>query len=303
MFRLTLVVFAVAVMPNASRGADQPAKSTAILALDVEAGTVRELASFPDYPIINSPEISADGRRVAVDGWKADESLQDAHVLIVNIDGTGFQDLGPGAMPTFSPGGHRVVISRYSNERGVWVLNLNGAEPILIEPEGWSGRWSPDGRQLAWTTRRGGGATIEIVDIIEGLRHTVFEGDERTRYSSVLHNFCWSPDSTAICFKGLLPNGGQEIAIVDARGSSHGFRVRLSGDTAAEFNPDIAWHPDGSRIAVPKRSAAGARGQIYVFDPRDDEPPARLDGQPADRANSGMCWSPDGKTLIFLSRP
>jgi hypothetical protein len=34
-----------------------------------------------------------------------------------------------------------------------------------------------------------------------------------------------------------------------------------------------------------------------VFEPRDDEPPARLDGQPADG------WSPDGKTLFFLSRP
>jgi TolB protein len=309
MIRFACISFGIAMAVAVARGADQPVPVAVLCAMDSDGGNVRELASHPEYANINSPEISPDGRWVAVDGWRADENLGDARVLLVKVDGDEpppgtWRDLGPGAMPTFSPGGHRLVISRYGNghERGIWVLNMNGADPVWADPQGWSGRWSPDGHKLAWTARRDGGATIEIMDIIEGLRHTVLEGDHQTRYSSIYHNFCWSPDSKAICFKGRLRNGGEEVAIVDARGSSHGFKSRLTGAAASQFLPDIAWHPDGSLIAMPTGTAPNAPGQILVFDPAGTEPPARLEGQPAGRANGGMCWSPDGKTLYFLSR-
>ena len=303
MQRLVIVLFGIAVSAGVTVGGDAPVRTAAILALDADRG-VRELASIPGYPIINSPEISNDGEWVAVDGWQADQDLRDARVLVVNVESAEVRDLGPGAMPTFSPGGHRLVISRYGNggEGGVWVLNMDGADAVFVKPDGWSGRWSPDGRQIAWTTSHNGNAAIEVMDIIEGIRHTVFEGDEATRYARVYWNFCWSPDSKAICFKGRLQNGGDEVAIVDVRGSRRGFKVRLSGATAAQFNPDIAWHPGGSRIAMPKKSQAGEPGQIYEFDPSRDDEPTRLEGQPANRHNGGMCWSPDGRTLVFLSR-
>ena len=37
------------------------------------------------------------------------------------------------------------------------------------------------------------------------------------------------------------------------------------------------------------------------FDPDGDDPPRPLAGQPTDRHNSRMCWSQDGKTLVFVS--
>jgi Tol biopolymer transport system component len=74
--------------------------------------------------------------------------------------------------------------------------------------------------------------------------------------------------------------------------------VRCDGQ---HYNEDIAWHPDGSRVTVPRQPAPDQPGQIYEFDPDGEKPPVLLAGQPADRNNAGMCFSRDGKTFIFVS--
>ncbi|MBW3539649.1 MAG: hypothetical protein KY476_05210 [Planctomycetes bacterium] len=311
--RLLAAALALLVSPIAIEAQDQPVephpKAHPLYIADADGGNPRLLIRDAEFEFdgMGSPEWSADGKRIAFDAWRASagEGSSVAHIFVADVDGTNVRDLGPGAMPTFSPGGHRLVCSRYGGEeRGVWVLNLNGDEPVLLEPTGWSGRWSPDGRKIAWTVHRRvegrGTANIEIFEIIEGIRYTVFEGDEQSRYATVYWNFCWSPDSTAICFKGRLAAGQQEVAIVDAAGSSRGFRVRLPQVEAAE---DLSWHPDGKRVLVSMTNPATKTRQLLTFDPAGEGEPVPLPKLDPDRLYLNGAWSPDGKQIVYSSRP
>ncbi len=294
MLRLAYVLFGIVIFAGVSPGADKPVKVTAIFAMDADGSNVRELASIPDYPIINSPEISPDGNWVAVDGWKADENLRDARVLLVNIEDRRVVNLGKGCMPTWSTDGKWIALCKYGAERGVYIRSVDGATERLIDRDGWGIQWAPNGLKAAYT--RGG--RIVIYDFI-GDQQLEISTSEKWPYDYIYWNSKWSSDSKQICFLGRLPDGQHEIGILDLTAGEP--RLRVRGESSM-FNPDIAWHPDGSQILVPRKSEEGQPGQIYVFDPHRFEPPTRLEGQPADRANSGMCWSPDGKTLIFLSR-
>jgi Tol biopolymer transport system component len=71
--------------------------------------------------------------------------------------------------------------------------------------------------------------------------------------------------------------------------------------TAQNPGFDIAWHPDGDRIAIPLQDPEHGRLQIYTLNPETDDAPVRLDGQDPQRRNVGVCWSADGRELIVVS--
>lgn len=279
---------------------EKPAKKSVrtigIWTMDVETGKVRELVeSVPGFPIINSPEISPDGKWVAVDGWKADEDLHDARVLLVNLENGAVVNLGKGCMPTWSADGRWIAFCKYAPEQGVYIRSIDGDAEELIDRNGWGIRWAPNGLKAAYT--RGG--TFVIYDFIADTREEITTVDEWP-YSYVYWNSKWSSDSNQICFLGRRNDSRIEIGILDLTASKPRLRIRGDGEM---YNPDIAWHPDGSPVAL---TSKGGRekgpAQIYIFDPTGYKPPTPLEGQPADQNNGGMCWSRDGQTLIFLSR-
>lgn len=264
-----------------------------IYALGADGKTARRVAAIPAFPIINSPEVSPDGAWVAVDGWNWDQDLHDAHLLIVNLRTGELKDLGQGAMPSWAPDGKWIACSKYGPDGGVFIREVDGNVEELIDRDGWGILWSPDGEKLAYT--RDG--NIVVFNRVTGRRHEVFPAGEAP-YAYIFWNCAWSPDSRRICFKGQRHDKSIDIAIVSATGDGPELRVRCEGQ---DYNEDIAWHPNGRRITIPRGSAAGQTGQIFEFDPDGDAPPALLAGQPADRNNAGMCWSRDGKTFYFVS--
>ena len=70
MFRSLRLATWLTIVAAALEAAEPSSKVTAIYAMDADGANAREVARIPDYPIINSPEVSPDGRRIAVDGWK-----------------------------------------------------------------------------------------------------------------------------------------------------------------------------------------------------------------------------------------
>ena len=265
-----------------------------IYAMNAGGTGARRVASIPGYPIINSPEISPDGKWVAVDGWKADKNLHDAHLLFVHIETGKVRDLGIGAMPTWSADGRWIAYSKYGPEGGVFIREVDGDNQRLIDPDGWGIQWSPDGYKLAYTH----GGNILVYDFIADTLKEIFPpGDEP--YNSIYWNCKWSPDSKRICFKGRRHDKTIDIAIVSVVGDAPKLRVCCDG---TEYNEDIGWHPDGARITLPRVATSSQPSQIYEFNPDKNDPPKLLVGQPADRNNSGMCWSRDGKTLYFISQ-
>ena len=274
-----------------------PDPSQPLYVMDADGGNLQPLVSLPDYTACGSPRWCPDGTKIAFDAWKAHEgeNYVAAHVVVVDADGSSPQDLGPGAIPSWSPGGNRIAFSQYSPNRGVWIMYADGSGRKLLDPAGWSVRWSPDGRKLAWTTSTDG-ANITVYDLIESKLHTVLEGEDR-RYRSIYWAFCWSPNSKRLCFKGAS-QGGDELVIVNAAGSSGGLKVRLQAKTGN----NIAWHPDGKQIAFHQWCPDRKCHQVYVIDADSDEPPTRLEGQDPQRNNTSATWSPDGEKILFSSK-
>lgn len=264
-----------------------------IWAMDSDGQNARRVAHVPDFPIINSPEVSADGRFVAVDGWNATEDLTAAQLFIIDLQTGNVENLGYGAMPNWSPDGNWIAFCKYSNKRGVHLRSRDGEIERHIDPDGWGIQWSPDGWKVAYTR----GAKWVIYHFISAQsREAVPAGWDYTR---IYWNPTWSPDSTEVCFKARHSQGHDEFVIMNVEGQVPSIRHRIRADG---FQEDIAWHPDGTRILIPKAAANGVVGQIYAYEPGSDEEPTLLAGQPTDRHNAGMCWSRDGKTLYFISR-
>ena len=286
-----IVSASLAVLWVASAAGQDP-RIIEIYAMDADGKNARSVATIPDYPIINSPEISPDGKWIAVDGWKHDKRLTDAHLLFIHLDLGQGRDLGLGAMPTWSADGKWIAYSKY--REGVFIRKFDEFEELQIDPSGWSIQWAPDGLKAAYS--RSG--NLVVYDIAKNTKRLIFpEGKEP--YSYILHNTTWSPDSKRICFMGQRHGrNAAEVAIVSVEGDDPKLRVCCPAD---DFHPDIAWQPGASRIVVPGKAREGVYAQIYEFDPERDEPPKPLAGQPTKRHNGGLCWSRDGKTLYFVS--
>ena len=109
--------------PDGEAPAVPAAEGEPLLAINGDGSNLRKLVAMPDYTSIGSPDWSRDGTRIAFDAWRSSigETYVDGHVFVVNADGGKPIDLGPGAMPSWSPDGKRIVFCQYSPNQGVWI--------------------------------------------------------------------------------------------------------------------------------------------------------------------------------------
>jgi TolB protein len=113
-------------------------------------------------------------------------------------------------------------------------------------------RWSPDGRSIAYTSYRRGGANLFISNIFQGTLDEVTKGDK------VGENWlpAWSPDGTKLAFSSTR-DGNPEIYVVNRDGS--GLR-RITNHPNIDITP--TWSPSGTQIAF--TSDRSGSPQIYV---------------------------------------
>jgi Tol biopolymer transport system component len=194
--------------------------------------------------------------------------------------------------------------------------------------------WSPDGRKLAFVSRRDGNSEIYVMNADgSGLRNVT-----RTRSNDL--DPVWSPDGHAIAFvqkiqKKCAPsprdtpcnNRGTYLYVVNGDGSG---QRRLTTHRARQFNPSWsadgktirygrylvradgtgqaklprnlplagAWSPDGQRIAfavVPRGFGQRTGLGLWVMN-ADGSNPRRL---ARNAASSDPAWSPDGRRIAF----
>lgn len=249
--------------------------------------------AIPDYPNIYSPEISPDGKWVAVDGWKRGQPSVAAHLLIASVETDEVRDLGIGCIPHWSADGKKIAYSRYG--RGVFIRNFEGdADESSVDPRGWAIEFSPDGKQTAYVT---GSNNFVIHDVDINEKRPVFPAGQ-SPYSYIEHNFTWSPDSKRICFKGHRANGIVDVGIINATGGDPNLRVLCDGK---DVSSDFSWLPGGQRLMFARRPEGSQRTQIFEMDPDGMKPSFRYPKQPLDRNNICVCWSRDGKTFVYLS--
>ena len=297
MFRLPRlgVGLLASILLTAAAYCQQPTFPPKLHVMNADGSGMKQIILMDDYDAQGSPDWSPDGATIAFDAWRASagETAGAAHIFVASADGSKPRDLGDGAMPSFSPDGKRLCFTRYKPS-GVYVMNVDGSDRQLVDPEGWSGHFSPDGTRLVY----GVGGNIAVYDLGTKSRRMILTGEQSGRYRYIYWNLCWSPDGERIAFKGQRPDETYELAYTSAEGSDKGFQVLYSGTT----DSDLAWHPEGKRIVFSMRDPMRKYSQLFWVNPDDVKQPRLLIGQPMERANVNCDWSPDGKQLAFSSR-
>jgi TolB protein len=247
----------------------------------------RRFADTPGYRC-GSPDWSPDGKSVAYDTWPIGGSSGDSQVAIVHGDGGNARLLGPGAMPSWSPDGTHLVCHTYGAE-GIVVMNANGSGRESIVNHWGSPRWCPRGNRIASITETRD--AIAIFDCATGIERTIFRGPYSLR-----QGFGISPDGLRFCFGGN--GGGVGLATLNERT----MRANVRWLTKSGQCYHASWAPDGRRVVYGWARTENDLDQLYIMDVDSNDEPAWLTGQDRKRTNTNPDWSPDGKTIIFVSQ-
>ena len=148
---------------------------------------------------------------------------------------------------------------------------------------------SPDGSEVAFSWNRSG--TFEIFSApLDGERiFQLTEANERSVWPR------WSPDAKQLAF--LRDRGGDErfdIWLVDRDGEHE----RNLTNEPGVMHRDLAWSPDGTKLAYTANAGAKAFA-VHVIDVTTGAKRALTEGA---RDDVQPRWSPDGTLLVFGSR-
>lgn len=254
--------------------------------INADGSGLARFAETPGYSS-GSPDWSPDGKLVAYDTWKVEQTYNESQVAVIRADGTDIRLLGPGAMPNWSPDGKQLVFHTYSRPTTIAVMNPDGSGREAIINHWGSPRWSPKGNRIASILNRG----IALHDLATGTERTIFGGQY-----SVQHGFSVSPDGVRFSFGHT--DGGLFVATLDQRTMTASVRQLLE---KGEID-HTSWAPDGRRVVF-FWHPTNKNGQLYVMDVDSNDPPRLLQDQDQGRHHTNADWSPDGKTIIFASGP
>jgi Tol biopolymer transport system component len=174
------------------------------------------------------------------------------------------------------------------------LLSLIRSTPTPLDVQ--TPAWSPDGRKIAFVSRRDGNSEIYVINADGSGQENLTQHPARDSHPS------WSRDGRKLAFESRR-DGNSEIYVMNADGSG------LRNVTRAPSN-DLgpAWSPDGGAIAFVKiqgkcaGSGPGSRCSnnygtyLYVVN-GDGSGLRRLTTQPAYLFKHS--WSADGKTIRY----
>ncbi|MDG1895050.1 MAG: hypothetical protein P8J37_09085 [Fuerstiella sp.] len=273
--------------------------------LDTETHESKLLFTLPDFQNAASLAVSPDGSQIAFDATFPGEAMtSDSQIFIASLDGTTIRSMGRGTMPSWSPQGKRLVCSRYSPSKGVWIARAEGGDAQLLDESGWSAQWSPDGCMIAYTRLKEGRSDLVVYDIVEDEFFNVFD-PERNPFQQIFGNFSWSPDSTQVAFKATMAPAGTnnaefQIATVHVFGAARPF---VAYQQQGYFTAAVEWTLSGRRIMCSPSLPSHGTERLHFLETDRLADPIYVQGQETDRRNTGASWLPDGKTLVYMSRP
>jgi tol-pal system beta propeller repeat protein TolB len=276
-----------------------------LMSVNADGSGLRRLTETdPDF----APGLSPDGKKVLLERTHEEESAACglpacAQIWIADAGGGGETALtakdedAEGA--TWSPDGERIAFSKSDLEResdeiteaDIYVMNPDGSdETRLTDLAGaeTGPTWSPDGKQIAFSTSRGEEGDIYVMNS---------DGTELTRLTdlpSVEVEPVWSPDGERIAFSTEWVDRA-DVYVMKSDGSE---LRRLTDPAVGESSP--AWSPDGDMLAFYRETDEGANIVIANEDGSDQRevvPPSE-----DEVSFSGPVWSPEAKQLAFTDQ-
>jgi len=151
-----------------------------------------------------------------------------------------------------------------------------------------SASWSPDGKEIAFTTDISGRLNLWKVSANGGWPIQLVQSDER-QYGET-----WSPDGKWIVFQ--QDTGGNELWDVFAIPSDGGEVINLS-NTPEIREESPRWSPDGKTIALNTKPKDGTVYDITLMDWATRKMTALTHESTPNHLWQSVAWSADGKTL------
>lgn len=251
---------------------------------------------------IGESALSPDGRTIAL--------TRAGQIALLPAEGgwpvTLTSTLGGKSGLAWSPDGKRIA---YAGQGSIWVVSASGGSPhrLTNAPAGGGDprqatdrgpRWSPDGRWILFQSGRRGVNSLLVVSADGNTTSFLTSAKDEAEDGR------WSPDGDEIVyvtrekeyFSGRInllkfdAHSGQPIgepvvlytAPVDRGG---GWAIR-----------GVVWSPDGKTLATVLQNSGW--DHLYLLSPKGGEPKQITDGSFEDQDPQ---WSPDGKSLSFLS--
>ena len=243
---------------------------------------------------------------------------RNSEIYRMNPDGKRVRRLtkqpGYDSAPTWSPDGQKITFMSFRDEHRIeadgiilgeiYVMNPDGTNPINLtqspERADFSSSWSPDGKQIAFTS-------AEQFNWGPGFRRDIWVMDadganpiNLTNHDAIDETPDWSPDGRRIAFQSnrnrdwefeVIRVRNWEIYVMNPDGTNP---INLTNHLASDGSPD--WSPDGRRIAF--QSDRDGNSEVYVMNANGTNP-INLTNHPT--KDSGPDWSPDGRRIAFQS--
>lgn len=240
---------------------------------------------------IQSPVLSADGKQLVFC------ALGDVYVMPVG--GSAKKVFGEQwwfSHPEIGPSGEMLYSSDRSGTMNLWVRDLKtGRDRQLTkfaDRAAVSGRWSPDGKEVAFLDQDGG---LWVVDVANGAAQQVFDATFEPGRPS------WSPDGKFITLSAVKPytkryrEGLSKILVVN-RATGEGRFVDPGPHRSLQTRGDDGphWSPDGTKL-------------LFAMENRAFVLPVDASGNPTgpavkvnDEMTDALSWGPNGE-ICYLS--
>lgn len=212
---------------------------------------------------------------------------RDDGVYVVGVDGTGLHRLWQGKRTptdvTWSPDGRKLAFG--TRRAGVWVMNADGSDPVRVASvPARSLTWSPDGRRIAFTSR----SDIWLMNA-DGSNIRPLKRTPRLSEDDV----DWKPTGGWVAFA----SGSWVRDVYVMRTNGRNLR-NLPTERGFWYLTDPDWSPDGRRIVLTS-CASYTNCEIWVTNASGKQR-VQLTKTKSLVHDLDPVWSPDGRRIAFL---
>jgi WD40 repeat protein len=192
-----------------------------------------------------------------------------------------------GNIAALSPDGTRLALP---SKTGVQIWNVQEGKVIAQFGSALVAKsllWSPDSTRIATTSQQG---MVQVWQAADG--RSLWSG-----ISSPQQAISWSPDGKSIAFVASGTGGQAQLGLWNAGNGLVRFQtpalVGFLSDGQLKRDEQVAWSPDGSRVAFGVLAGSGSRIEVWSV----SRGQRLFVCQSVSGQSSAPTWSPDGKYI------